>query len=265
MHRTRPTDCRGAGRPPVGPPLEAGLRPSACHDAPRHSRIRIRHPPRPQDRSARGARPHNATPRPGSRIRHRHRRPRSSPGRPRTGGPVEPGGRRRHHSRASRGGARTESSGAETGTSCGVGRCRHPATWSRARSGRGRNLRGHALNSYCRETDRSVCLARTSLLAMGDEPRGWNRQSSRACIYCLLASHISTRKGLFVTKRLIDLDETAGFRAARGSTPPGCRTRCALRCSRAVSAAARARQLTWLREGGLEALADPAQRADVWR
>jgi hypothetical protein len=50
----------------------------------------------------------------------------------------------------------------------------------------------------------------------------------------------------------------------RESGPPAAETvRAAL--LQAANAAARAWQVTWLREGGLEAMADPDQRADVWR
>jgi Arc/MetJ family transcription regulator len=68
-----------------------------------------------------------------------------------------------------------------------------------------------------------------------------------------------------VTKRLIDLDDELLARAQRelGTTGVSETVRAALR--QAASAAARARQVTWLREGGLEALAEPGQRADVWR
>jgi len=68
-----------------------------------------------------------------------------------------------------------------------------------------------------------------------------------------------------VTKRLIDLDDELLARAQRelGTTGVSDTVRAALR--HAASAAARARQVAWLREGGQETLADPGQRADVWR
>jgi Arc/MetJ family transcription regulator len=68
-----------------------------------------------------------------------------------------------------------------------------------------------------------------------------------------------------MTKRLIDLDDELLALAQRELNTTGVSdtVRAALR--QAASAAARARQLTWLREGGLEAMADPASRADVWR
>ncbi len=68
-----------------------------------------------------------------------------------------------------------------------------------------------------------------------------------------------------MTKRLIDLDDELLASAQRelSTTRVSDTVRAAL--PQAASAAARVRQLTWLREGGLGAMADPAQRADVWR
>lgn len=68
-----------------------------------------------------------------------------------------------------------------------------------------------------------------------------------------------------MTKRLIDLDDELLARAQRELNTNGVSdtVRAALR--QAASAAARARQVAWLREGGLERVADPENRADVWR
>lgn len=68
-----------------------------------------------------------------------------------------------------------------------------------------------------------------------------------------------------MTKRLIDLDDELLASAQRELNTTGVSdtVRAALR--QATSAAARARQVAWLREGGVAALADPDQRADVWR
>lgn len=68
-----------------------------------------------------------------------------------------------------------------------------------------------------------------------------------------------------MTKRLIDLDDELLASAQRELNTTGVSdtVRAALR--QAASAAARARQVAWLREGGVAALADPDQRADVWR
>ena len=68
-----------------------------------------------------------------------------------------------------------------------------------------------------------------------------------------------------MTKRLIDLDDELLARAQRELNTSGVSdtVRAALR--QAASAAARARQVAWLREGGLETMAGPDERADVWR
>lgn len=68
-----------------------------------------------------------------------------------------------------------------------------------------------------------------------------------------------------MTKRLIDLDDDLLAAAQRELNTDGVSdtVRSALR--QAADAGARARQLTWLREGGLEGMVDPPQRADVWR
>jgi Arc/MetJ family transcription regulator len=60
-----------------------------------------------------------------------------------------------------------------------------------------------------------------------------------------------------VTKRLIDLDDELLAAAQRELNTTGVSdtVRAALR--QAASAAARARQVSWLREGGLEPMADP--------
>lgn len=68
-----------------------------------------------------------------------------------------------------------------------------------------------------------------------------------------------------MTKRLIDLDDELLERAKRELNTSGVSdtVRAALR--QAASSAARARQVAWLRDGGLQALADPEERTDVWR
>jgi Arc/MetJ family transcription regulator len=82
-------------------------------------------------------------------------------------------------------------------------------------------------------------------------------------IYPLMG--LSVRWGYGMTKRLIDLDDELLALAQRELNTTGVSdtVRAALR--QAANAAARARQVTWLREGGLEAMEDPSQRADVWR
>lgn len=68
-----------------------------------------------------------------------------------------------------------------------------------------------------------------------------------------------------MTKRLIDLDDELLARAQRELQTRGISDTVRAALQQAANAAARARQVAWLRQGGLEAMADPAQRADVWQ
>lgn len=71
--------------------------------------------------------------------------------------------------------------------------------------------------------------------------------------------------GGLVTKRLIDIDDDLLDMAASelGTNGVSDTVRTALR--QAAAAAARARQVEWLGQGGLADLADAEQRAAVWR
>ena len=68
-----------------------------------------------------------------------------------------------------------------------------------------------------------------------------------------------------VTKRLIDIEDDLLDSAARelGTSGVSDTVRTALR--HAATAAARARQVAWLSEGGQAELAESEQRAAVWR
>jgi len=68
-----------------------------------------------------------------------------------------------------------------------------------------------------------------------------------------------------VTKRLIDLDDDllAAAQAELKTSGVSDTVRCALQ--QAAARSARARQIQWLCEGGLEELADADRRGEVWR
>jgi Arc/MetJ family transcription regulator len=68
-----------------------------------------------------------------------------------------------------------------------------------------------------------------------------------------------------VTKRLIDLDDDLLARAQRELNTSGISDTVRAALQQAASAVARARQVAWLREGGLESMEDATPRADVWR
>ena len=68
-----------------------------------------------------------------------------------------------------------------------------------------------------------------------------------------------------MTKRLIDLDDELLADAQREMNTTGVSDTVRAALQQAAARSARARQVAWLREGGLEAMADPARRDEVWR
>jgi Arc/MetJ family transcription regulator len=68
-----------------------------------------------------------------------------------------------------------------------------------------------------------------------------------------------------MTKRLIDLDDELLAEAQRALRTTGVSDTVRQALRQATAAAARARQLQWLTEGGLAQLAEPEARAEVWR
>ena len=68
-----------------------------------------------------------------------------------------------------------------------------------------------------------------------------------------------------MTKRLIDLDDDLLTHAQRELGTTGVSDTVRLALQHATAAAARARQVEWLAAGGMAELADPEERATVWR
>ncbi len=68
-----------------------------------------------------------------------------------------------------------------------------------------------------------------------------------------------------MTKRLIELDDDLLADAQRELNTTGVSDTVRTALKQAAHAAARARQVDWLREGGLEPLAAPDTRDAVWR
>ena len=68
-----------------------------------------------------------------------------------------------------------------------------------------------------------------------------------------------------MTKRLIDLDDELLADAQRELNTTGVSDTVRTALQQAAARSARARQVTWLHEGGLAAMADPARRDEVWR
>jgi Arc/MetJ family transcription regulator len=68
-----------------------------------------------------------------------------------------------------------------------------------------------------------------------------------------------------MTKRLIDLDDELLADAQRELNTTGVSDTVRAALQQAAARSARARQVMWLQEGGLAAMADPARRDEVWR
>ena len=68
-----------------------------------------------------------------------------------------------------------------------------------------------------------------------------------------------------MTKRLIELDDDLLAEAQRALNTSGVSDTVREALRQATSAAARARQVQWLTDGGVEALGEATQRAAVWR
>jgi Arc/MetJ family transcription regulator len=68
-----------------------------------------------------------------------------------------------------------------------------------------------------------------------------------------------------MTKRLIDLDDDLLSAAQRELNTTGVSDTVRVALQQAAAKAARARQIQWLEDGGLQELADPAERERAWR
>lgn len=68
-----------------------------------------------------------------------------------------------------------------------------------------------------------------------------------------------------MTKRLVDLDDALLESAQRELGTSGVSDTIRAALHQASAAVARARQIQWLQDGGLEPLRDAEHRADVWR
>ncbi|OBI51760.1 hypothetical protein [Mycobacterium sp. E787] len=66
-------------------------------------------------------------------------------------------------------------------------------------------------------------------------------------------------------KRLIDLDDDLLAAAQRELKTTGISDTVRAALQQAAAASARARQVEWLEQGGLEGMADAGERGEVWR
>lgn len=68
-----------------------------------------------------------------------------------------------------------------------------------------------------------------------------------------------------MTKRLIDLDDDLVAAAQSELNTTGVSDTVRIALQQAAARSARARQIEWLEQGGLESMADPEARGEVWR
>jgi Arc/MetJ family transcription regulator len=68
-----------------------------------------------------------------------------------------------------------------------------------------------------------------------------------------------------VPKRLIELDDDLLAAAQRELRTTGVSDTVRIALQQAAAKSARARQIDWLEQGGLEAMADSDERGEVWR
>ncbi len=68
-----------------------------------------------------------------------------------------------------------------------------------------------------------------------------------------------------MTKRLVELDDDLLAAAQRELNTTGVSDTIRLALQQAAAKSARARQITWLRGGGLEDMATAENRGEVWR
>jgi Arc/MetJ family transcription regulator len=68
-----------------------------------------------------------------------------------------------------------------------------------------------------------------------------------------------------MTKRLIDLDDDLLAAAQRELNTTGVSDTVRSALQQAAAKSARTRQIEWLEQGGLERMADPDERGQVWR
>lgn len=68
-----------------------------------------------------------------------------------------------------------------------------------------------------------------------------------------------------MTKRLIDLDDDLLAAAQRELNTTGVSDTVRAALQQAAARSARIREIEWLKQGGLEEMADPAHRDEVWR
>jgi len=91
-------------------------------------------------------------------------------------------------------------------------------------------------------------------------------QRATTTSYILYAKTIYTpSEGAATTKRLIDLDDDLLTAAQRELHTTGVSDTVRIALQQVAAQSARARQIEWLEQGGLESMADSDERGEVWR
>ena len=90
-----------------------------------------------------------------------------------------------------------------------------------------------------------------------------SRLMTRACIYQVQSRYIHEDGEM--TKRLIDLDDDLLAAAQKELKTSGVSDTVRMALQQAAAAPARARQIEWLKAGGMGEMADAGKRGDVWR
>lgn len=103
---------------------------------------------------------------------------------------------------------------------------------------------------------------------------GWENNNQRSSdtasltsrrVYTRFIDSIYPFEGLLVTKRLIDLDDDLLAAAQRELSTSGVSDTVRVALQQAAAKSARARQIEWLEQGGLESMAGLDERGEVWR
>jgi Arc/MetJ family transcription regulator len=84
-------------------------------------------------------------------------------------------------------------------------------------------------------------------------------------IYSTRKQYILVRRGPLLPKRLIDLDDDLLAAAQRELSTTGVSDTVRVALQQAAAKSARVRQIEWLEQGGLESMAGPDERGEVWR
>jgi Arc/MetJ family transcription regulator len=102
-------------------------------------------------------------------------------------------------------------------------------------------------------------------VALGRLRKPCSLGSPRCRVYTRCTNSIYRFERGLVPKRLIDLDDDLLAAAQRELSTTGVSDTVRVALQQAAAKSARARQIEWLEQGGLESMAGPDERGEVWR